>query len=66
MDVETRKKWGQQKLEGKGENQVLVRCEPYEKYCNIPNSFGFNIIVPTNYKISYLSATISTRIHSKI
>ena len=48
-DLALRQKFTAQKLEGKGENQVLVRCEPHPKHCRIPHACHLTLIAPAFY-----------------
>lgn len=48
-DLELRKKFFQQKMQGKGPNQVLVRCEPHPKHCNLPKAPFIILIAPSYY-----------------
>ena len=65
-DIQIRKKIVSQKLQDKEANQVFIRCQPHPKYCTIPNLHCLNIIAPNNYDIAYLTATIHSRIQSKM
>ncbi len=61
--VELRKKFAAQKLEkAKGQNQVLVRCEPHPKHCHIERAPCLTLMAPTGYAVAYILATIQTRV----
>ena len=61
-DVEQRSKFAAGKLEGKGANQILVRCEPHPTQCRIDNTPFLFLIAPAFYELAYLSATIHSRV----